>query len=294
MRWETGMRWTTTLGVMAALLAGCAGGEMVGDDAIGERPHSLRGTEVDGRLDVDADGRFVPTEDAVRLFDYFLTTEGEVDDGARRVLVAAEARKLGPAAFDAMAFYDDYVEYRRRFDAAIAKAGPQADGEALVQQLRQVRRETVGDHPLFAEDDALVEQAIAAKRAMRDGDLGALARRMQVAALFTPKSAAEVDAERAARIPLMLREYEAIERAAGGDDAAIRALRVERVGPAAAERLARLDAERAAWDARVAEAGAAIAGLAPGADLEARRDALLAERFDARELRRVRTLLRLR
>ncbi len=280
---------------LPALLAlGCATAEPM-DEAIGETPLSLTGTDIDGRLDVDVDGRFVITADAVRLFDYFLTTEGEIDDAARRVLVAAEARRLGPAAFEAMAFYDDYVEYRRRFDAAIQKAGPQADGPALVAQIRRLRAETVGDHPLFAEDDALVEQAVAAKRAMRDGDVGALARRMQVAALFTRKSAAEVEAERAARAALRLGAETAIAREAGADITAIHALRVEQVGEAAADRLARLDAERAAWRTRVDAARAAIAELDPhGADFAAEREALLDARFDDRERRRVRTILGLR
>ena len=44
------------------------------------RPRSLRGTRVDGGLVVDAAGRFVPTIDARRLFDYFLTASGEVPD----------------------------------------------------------------------------------------------------------------------------------------------------------------------------------------------------------------------
>lgn len=276
-----------------ACLSGCATGEALDEAAgetVGERPQSLTGTDVDGALTVDKAGRFVITADAVRLFDYFLTTEGEIDDLRRRALVAREAAALGDSADEAMAFYDDYVEYRRRFDAAIEKAGPQADAEALVQQVRALRSETVGEHPLFAEDDALVEQAIAAKRSMADGDLGALARRMQVAAFFTPKSAAEAEAERQARSALKLRAETAIARQAGASADAVQALRIEQVGVEAAARLAALDAQRAAWDGRIAEARDAIAA----GDGDAQIEALLAERFDAREMRRVRTILGLR
>src|SRR5262245_5242889 len=48
------------------------------------RPRSLRGTRVDGGFVVDADGHFVPTLDARRLFDYYLTATGEVSNDELR------------------------------------------------------------------------------------------------------------------------------------------------------------------------------------------------------------------
>lgn len=279
-------RWVTGCALLM-LGAGCAGGEAV-DEVIAERPQSLIGTDVDGRLNLDPAGRFVLDADAVRLFDYFLTTEGEVDDVARRALVEREALRLGDSAASVMAWYEAYCEYRRRFDAAIEKAGPAADGAELLARVRQARAETVGDHPLFAEDDRLVEDAIAMKRAM-NGEPGEAARRMQFAAMFMHQSEADAIASRAARAPEALREMEATLRATGASPDAIRALRVERVGAAAADRLAALDARRAAWQARVD----AFAAESAGVD-DTTRDALLAARFDADEAKRVRTLLGLR
>lgn len=290
---STMARGMAVFGLALAAL-GCAGGEAVDAPAVGERPHSLRGTEVDGRLTVDPKGRFLVSADAVRLFDYFLTTEGEVDDEARRLLVATEARLRlpGEAAREAMAFYDAYVDYRRRFDAAIEKAGPEADEAELLARVRRARAETVGEHALFAEDDALVAQAIAAKRAMAAGDMGEVARRMQVAAWFAPRSAADAEAERAARRPLALRHREATARAQGADAAQIEALRVAEVGAEAAARLARLDAERAAWQARVDEAAAVVAALDAGdPGFAAAREAALAARFAGAELRRARAVV---
>lgn len=279
-------RWVAGC-ALVVLGAGCAGGEAV-DEVIGERPQSLVGTEVDGRLNLDPAGRFVLDAEAVRLFDYFLTTEGEVDDDTRRLLVEREALRLGDSAGSVMAWYEAYCEYRRRFDAAIDKAGPAADGAELLARVRQARAETVGDHPLFADDDRLVEDAIAMKRAM-DGEPGEAARRMQFAAMFVQQSEADVIAGRAARAPEVLRQMEAHLRASGASSDEIRLLRVERVGAAAADRLAALDAQRAAWQARVD----AFAAEIEGAD-DATREALLVARFDANEARRVRTLLGLR
>src|SRR5512144_31870 len=63
------------------------------------RPRSLRGTRVDGGLAVDADGRFLPTRDARRLFDYFLTATGEATDAEVRTRIEREiARRLPPDA----------------------------------------------------------------------------------------------------------------------------------------------------------------------------------------------------
>ena len=294
--------WNAMMGsrvlVVAAALAwlgvGCAGGEAVDSEgaAIGERPHSLRGTDVDGRLNLDAAGRFVLDADAVRLFDYFLTTEGEVDDAARVALVEREAARVGDSAASVMAWYGAYCEYRRRFDAAIEKAGPAAELPELLARVRQARAETVGEHPLFAEDDALVEQAIATKRAMAGSDAGEAARRMQFTAMFSAQSEADVIAGREARVPDALRQLEAHLRASGADARAIRAARVERVGTAAADRLEALDAQRMAWQARVDAFAVELHGI-DSSDAIAR-EALLASRFDEHEARRVRTVLGLR
>src|SRR5882724_6410971 len=54
------------------------------------RPRSLRGTRIDGGLVVDADGRFVATIDARRLFDYFLTASGEVPADLLRARILRE------------------------------------------------------------------------------------------------------------------------------------------------------------------------------------------------------------
>ena len=279
------------LALAAAALTGCATAEPdpeAAEPAITESAHSLRGTDTDGRLSLDRDGRFVLDADAVRLFDYFLTTEGEIDDAARRALVAREAQKTGYSAESVMAWYDAYCEYRLRFDAAIAKAGPAAELDDVLARVREARDETVGAHPLFAEDDALVEQAIAMKRAMAEQGPEA-ARMMQVAVVFAHQTEADVDAARAAHAPNALRQAEAHLRTQGASAAEVRALRVAKVGEAAADRLAKLDAQRAAWQARIDAAASALDALDP-AD-EAGREALLAARFDAREIKRARTLL---
>lgn len=279
-----------TLVAFTAGSLGCASGELDAEVGVDSQPKSLVGTEVDGQLNVDAAGAFVLDADAVALFDYFLTTEGEIDDPARQALVAAEARAaLGVRGGEVMEWWSRYTEYRRRFDAAIAKAGPEASLDEVLDRVRVVRAETVGEHPLFVEDEALVEQAVAAKQAF-DARSPEGMRRLQLAAMLTTRTEADVLASQAARAPLRLRHAEAVARAEIVDAAeaaeAVRALRVEQVGLEAAGRLAALDARRAAFQARVDAFAAEVEGLA-----QAERAALLTERFDPREARRVRTML---
>jgi lipase chaperone LimK len=108
-----------------------------------------------------------------------------------------------------------------------------------------------------------------------------------------PESARQARGE--ALAALRLTEDEEQLRAAGGSPDDVRALREQRFGPQAAERLAALDEERAAWQQRVDDyrrARRAIAGDVSLGDAERARalGALLEERFSPQERLRVEAL----
>src|SRR5215470_16216138 len=54
-------------------------------------PASLAGTEVDGALEIDADGGLRVTRELRRYFDYFLSATGEEDEAAIRARIVAHA-----------------------------------------------------------------------------------------------------------------------------------------------------------------------------------------------------------
>jgi lipase chaperone LimK len=104
---------------------------------------SLMGTSVDGALETDAYGHFVPTAAAVRLFDYFLSTEGEIPARDLRQNVRSEAeRALPPGEVEhVMVLFDRYVDCRRRAAARMAEVG---DRRAALAAMHRAREESFG------------------------------------------------------------------------------------------------------------------------------------------------------
>jgi len=75
---------------------------------------SRTGTDVDGSLTL-IDGRFVPDRHALRLFDYFLSTEGEVSQVSperigEMVQEAARARVPSDQLAAVMTLLDEYLQ----------------------------------------------------------------------------------------------------------------------------------------------------------------------------------------
>jgi lipase chaperone LimK len=234
------------------------------------RPPSLRGTEVDGALHVDEQGRFRPNADALDLFEYFFSATGEepYEQLVARIIAEIHALIGGEAADQALAFLERYLEYRGRAVALrSARSGDDAIEPAdLHEELRVLRREVFG-----AEEAAI---------------------------LFREAEPAERRARaRVVRPTRLAREVEHLRREGVGEQE-IRRLRERRVGSAAAERLAGLDRERDVWRQRLADYRTARAALQASASLTAaeRRaalDALLVEHFSAAERRRVEALDRI-
>ncbi len=272
------------------------------------RPRSLRGTRVDGGFVVDADGNFVPTLDARRLFDYFLTATGELPHDELRARIHDEiGRRLEPeAARAATALLDKYLVYRERVRSLATAAVPDdGDLETRLATLVALRREVLGDEAaeaFFADEEADARRLLAARRINADTTLAPEERSARVEEIFREAEAdlpADVrEARAAARTAATLRDAEAEIRAHGGDDAEIAAVRERVAGPAAAARLAELDRQRGAWQARIDAFRAARTDIANDATLtpEARGAAiarLLDASFDATERRRVEALDRI-
>jgi lipase chaperone LimK len=238
----------------------------VGEAARGDagslaRPRSLRGTRVDGGLATDADGHFVPTLDARRLFDYFLTASGEVSDEAlhARIQYEIERRLPATAAREATELCERYLAYRDRVrELATVDVPGDADLDARLATLIAIRREVLGPvaaEAFFAEEEADARRMLEARRIANDPSLTPEERAERVEAVFTAAEAdlpAEVREARAAgRLATSLRSAEAEVRARGGDDAAVAALRERLAGPEAAARLADLDRQRNEWQGRL-------------------------------------------
>lgn len=219
-------------------------------------PASLAGTEPDGGLARDAQGRFVPTRDALDLFDYYLAASGEESPERIRARIEAAigARLADPAP--AVDLLDRYLAYREAVRALFEDEGAaELPLERRLQRVRELRRAHFGaelSSVLFGDEEARWRVDVERLRVLRDPALDAEARAERLAALEAELPEAVREARAAATAASTLRRDEARLRSAGASDAELHALREARFGPAAAERLAALDRARADWDSRVA------------------------------------------
>lgn len=269
-----------------------------------QAPASLRGTEPDGALKVDENGRFVADAEARTFFDYFLAAAGELDPHALRALIVAEieARLPAEAARDAVAVLDDYLKFRRRAQRFVESGEvPENLGERL-KRISELRREVLGDElaeAFFGLEEKMLAADLARREILARDDLDATERERLLweADRALPEPVRE--ARRQALLPMNLREDEAALREAGGSDEEIRRLREQTVGAAAADRLEALDRERAEWDRRVTgyrEARDAIESdpSLDDSDRAERIERLLQEEFSETERLRIAALERMR
>lgn len=262
-------------------------------------PPSLRETEIDGWLGVDDDGHLVVTPGARWFFDYFLSATGEesADDLRARIVSEIERRLPATGAQEAIALLDRYLSYRERVRAAQA-SGPVDDLRQRLAELHQIRVDTFGASDaaiLFGEEEQVQSADLQRRTVMSDTTLDPDERERQLAAIEL-QLPAEIRAARAETFaPLHLMQDEQALLDAGGSPEDIQALRTQRFGVEAAERLAVLDREQAQWRQRLADYQRARSGIEADASLnESARaqalDALIAERFTEPERLRAEAL----
>jgi len=261
-------------------------------------PRSLRGTEVDGGFDLDADGRFLPTERALWLFDYFLSTIGELDLDGIRARVRAEARaQLPESEVEAvMALFERYLRYREQAAAAAEDLDPDDDLMQAFEDLVALQEREFGADDatrMFGRQNALREATLRRREILGDAALDPEERAEALAAVEAelPEELRAMRARMAA--PARARaEVEAL-RAAGADEGEVFAVRAQHFGEAAATRLASFEAERAEWEARVDAYREARDLLRSSGGSETQVAQLRGERFQGPELLRIQALERI-
>jgi lipase chaperone LimK len=259
---------------------------------------SLAGTEIDGAVRFDADGRVLPDLDLRRRFDWYLALIGEFDaTGIRALLAAHLVREHGTArAQRVLDVFDRYVGYL----AAVAAAQdiPARDAAGRLDWLADARARHLGAElhaAFYADEERYARHTLDRLAVARDPALDADERARRLAALAASLPDAQGRAHADAGTAALAAELDAQHALIDADAATRQAERTALWGADAARRLAELDQAEAAWQARIdaylaarraVEANAALDAAARAAAV----DALRRARFSDVEQRRIASL----
>ena len=253
---------------------------------------SLQGTRPDGAVHVAPDDSVVADAQLIELFDYYLSTVGEKSPAAVRAEIErALDRTLRPAAAAAAKrVLTRYIAYRQALAGLQADrrlAGPDAAAlKRRLNALRSLRAQYFSQREIaaiFGREDAANADALARMEIRDDRTLSAQQKQARLAALDAGLPA---DVRSAREAPLkIVRVQEEAERlrAGGAGEEDVFRLRAQAFGADAAQRLADVDREEAAWKRRIDAYLAERRGLRDEAEIAALRSRM----FSADEQRRL-------
>lgn len=221
-------------------------------------PSSLKGTEVPGKLELDAAGRLKISRSLRDLFDYFLSTAGEESDARIRARIEAYAHDHlpGDAANQLMALYDQYFDFKQR----ASKLAADLSGDGLPQisrrleSLRLLRNEVFSAdvaQAFFAADDVYDNYQLAKAAMLQDATLSATEKAARLAQL---RNNLPDDLRDGISVTETVQTLNAITeqwKQHAGTPAELQAIRQQLVGPEATARLEALDVQVAQWNSRV-------------------------------------------
>lgn len=266
-------------------------------------PASLTGTAVDGGFTLDSAGHFVPDENALRLFEYFFSANGEESKDVLRgrILLHAMAGGLSDSVVTEIeTVLDRYMAYRDAARATLASgAGEPTDLAARVAAMRALQLRVLGPDlasAFYGDEARLADIDMRRLAVLRDRMMGKEEQQRAIDAIDAQLPQSVRDARKASMALSALHQRVEALRVSGGSSAEIAALRRSEFGAGAAERLDMLDRTRAQWNARLTAYRGEEQKLRSaygGNDSETYRQALATLRqrhFRSEELARVRAL----
>ena len=272
--------------------------DAVSGDVAPTRPHSLRGTQIDGALSVDALGYFYPTSATLMLFDYFLSAEGELSASDIRALVLAEARRTfrSDQVDEAMRFFDKYLRYR----TSAADIGDDIDRDDLsarLKALQELQREIFGKEVaerVFKRQNDLAQHTFERHAIHADDSLSAHDKVSAVAALDAKLPPDVQRTRKQASQPQKVAKVVQQMRADGLSQEEIDAYRADEFGAESVARFAKLDTKRAEWTARLnayrQERDAALEGIQSDSERKRITERVRETHFEGTEILRVKAL----
>ncbi|WP_271407828.1 lipase secretion chaperone [Pseudomonas sp. Q1-7] len=224
----------------------------------GRLPASLTGTEVDGRFRLDGAGNLLVSEDIRRIFDYFLSTQGEesLTASIQRLRGYIDGQLDAPAEGQALALLDQYLDYKRQLVRLerdlplLADLAALRQREAAVQALRARIFSSEAHQAFFAKEEAYNTFTLQRLAIQRDARLEPAAKAAAIDQL-RGNLPDDLQAMAASQLQAELRVQVGALQAAGGSPEQIRQLRQQLVGAEATSRLEALDQQRLHWQQRL-------------------------------------------
>lgn len=227
-------------------------------------PASLQGTELDGQVRADAQGRLVVDRALRDRFDYFLSLIGEEPEARVLARLDAHLKSLLPpqalaTARDLLARYMAFQQARSQ----LGQQGPQAEVSTLEPDMLRARFERIQALKLthfdaqevaafFGDDDAEDRYTLARLSLWRDASLDSTAKALRLKALQAQLPPSLRERLTVADTVADLRALREDWQSRGGDAQALRSARLALVGQEVTDRLEALDARRDEWRERVA------------------------------------------
>ncbi|TDT43405.1 lipase chaperone LimK [Halospina denitrificans] len=198
---------------------------------------SLQGTEIDGSLKADAQGRLIVDLETRDFFDYFLNTVGEVEEGEAvdQIRALAESHLPESAVMEAMDLLEHYIDYKEEAIAINsqpvdreAAQSPQGQMRILEQGLadmKRARRDTLPPEAVdafFSLEEAYGEFTLQRMQIQRNSELSAQEKQQQLrlAEEQLPEPIRETERHIQETNDYQQQVKQTIDRASSPDDAA--------------------------------------------------------------------------
>lgn len=253
---------------------------------------------------VGPDGHLVIDHSIRLLFDYYLAAMGEEPEEAIRDRIIARIRHhlREPAVTEAIDLLDRYLAMQKALRSAVSEHDVTPSPRTAHALAKAVRRRFLSDEEVFAffgEEEQYGDLMLTVRDTYGPEAEPSREQKSAEQALNEGLSLPQRQARQAAMRVTTHRAAERQLREQGADDREIEALRIKHFGVDAAVRLRKLDRQRAAWQARVAQYERAVQAIAADSSMSrsARFDAteaLIKKGFSPEERLRLRALLRLR
>lgn len=233
-------------------------------------PKSLQNTQVDGEIIIDSNKQLVVTAGLRRLFDYFLSAQGEQSMAqiSQNVISYIGTHTPEPAAGQAIAIFNQYLKYltaASQLDKALAQAKSTnttldlTSIKAHLQSVQQLQAQYFDDktrEAFFGDEQALNNYTLQVVEANQNQQLSAQQRqaiidKAQSTYLASFKDpAVQSQLRQQQNIEKLLQETEQLQKN-GATQAQINAMRSKYVSPEAVKRLEQLDQSEAEFAQRV-------------------------------------------